>query len=90
MYIKYRASGQKKRPTALGYWDRSSRCDHGYQTYKFTTNYAIWRMNMNVVLQCENQMSDYQSTIYITTINEYEINMFVTNNHPFAEYVILI
>ena len=67
----------------------SSRCDHGYQTYKSTTNYAILRMNMNIVLQCEKQVSDYQSTIYITTIKEYEINMFVTNNRPFAEYVIL-
>ena len=47
-------------------------------------------MNMNDVLQCEKQASDYQSIIYITTFKEYEIYMFVTNNHPFAEYVVLI
>ena len=47
-------------------------------------------MNMNNVLQCEKQASDYQLTIYVTTINKYEIHMFVTHNRHFAEYVILI
>ena len=90
MYIKYRGSGQKKETDLPGDWVKSSRCDHGYQSYKSTTNYAIWRMNMNVVLQCENQVSDCQSIIYISTINEYLLNMFVTNDHLFAEYMILI
>ena len=76
--------------STFGYWDRSSHCDRGYQTYKSQTNYAIWRMNIDIVLQYEKHASDYQSTIYITTINEYEIHILVTHNHDFAEYVLLI
>ena len=71
------------------YWNRSSRCDCSYQTYTSTTNNSIWRMKMNLVLQCEKRASDYQSIMnkHKQQKIEYKIRILVTHNSNFPQYI---
>ena len=88
VYIIYRGYDQKKRPTA--------RCTRTgaivaiavtkHTKSQLTMPYGVWKWMLSCNVKNKCLIISQQC---IPTINEYKINIFVTHNRHFAEYILL-